>query len=129
MADQPLLPSKVNQLIDHLIKIHTPRTAPFRVVSTESLMKEPGVMEPIPAFTVPLDLPLDQMTPQEKLHHVRALNRLYSSSPSASSTQSIPLDLLHQSNLKYNHKTNGEISNDCLCVCVVLVWERRSLEM
>ncbi|KAK8389585.1 hypothetical protein O3P69_008945 [Scylla paramamosain] len=77
-----------------------------RVVSMESL-KENTEMDPNQTITVPLDLPLDQMTPQEKLHHVRALNRFYSSSLSASSTQSIPLELLQPSAAKYGQKTNG----------------------
>ncbi|MPC32870.1 hypothetical protein E2C01_026203 [Portunus trituberculatus] len=81
-----------------------------RVVSTESL-KENTEMDTNQTINMPLDLPLDQMTPQEKLHHVRALNRLYSSSLSASSTQSIPLDLLQPSAAKYSQKSNGSISS------------------
>ncbi|KAG0710050.1 Coiled-coil domain-containing protein 77 [Chionoecetes opilio] len=79
-----------------------------RVVSTESLVKETGEMDRSPStYTVPLDLPLDQMTPQEKLYHIRALNRMYSTSPSTTSTQSIPLELLQSSHLRCNHATNG----------------------
>lgn len=83
-------------------------------------------MELSQTINIPLDLPLDQMTPQEKLHHVRALNRFYSSSLSASSTQSIPLDLLQPSAAKYSQKSNGEgwrevvvcVSVGSLCFCV-----------
>ncbi|XP_050737727.1 uncharacterized protein LOC127009057 isoform X2 [Eriocheir sinensis] len=85
-----------------------------RVVSAESLGKEAGEADPSPTVTVPLVTSLDQMTPQEKLQHVRALNRLYSTSPSASSSPSIPLDLLQTPlNLRCGQKTNG-LSGDGL---------------